>query len=71
LHRLLYDNDHISRGITMKLGPSRDLGGKEKVKISILEKDISARGSSNIVMIAAVQLKFRPTIRSGLFQKSY
>jgi len=55
----------------MKLGPSRDLGGKEKVKISILEKDISARGSSNIVMIAAVQLKFRPTIRSGLFQKSY
>ena len=36
-HRLLYDNDYISKGITMKPGPSRDLGGKEKVKISILE----------------------------------
>lgn len=67
LHRLLYDNDHISRGITMKPWPLRDLEGKEKVKISILEKDISASGSSNIVMIAAVQLQFRPTIRSGLF----
>ena len=71
LHRLLYDNDHISRGITMKPGPSTDLGIKEKVKFSILEKDISASGSSNVVIIAAIRLQFRPTIRSGLFQKSY
>jgi len=71
LHRLLYNNDHISRGTTMKPGTSRDLEGKEKVIFSILERDISASGSSNVVTIAAVQLQYRPTIRSGYFQKSY
>ena len=71
LHRLLYDNGYISGGITMKPGPSRDLWGKEKAKFSILEKDISASSSSNVVMIAAVQLQFRPTIRSDCFRKSY
>ena len=71
LHRLLYDNGYISGDNYHETWAFERSMGKEKAKFSILEKDISASGSSNVVMIAAVQLQFRPTIRSDCFRKSY